>query len=309
MENEDKRIEAPHPKAPQAADPSAAGPPLSVVVPAFNEENGIQPVLRELDETLKKAAIPYEILVVDDGSRDATAEKVGALGLRVVTHDTNRGYGAALKTGFREAKYRDVAMIDADGTYPTEALHEMLAQRRDNDMVVGARTGDRVHIPLIRRPAKWMLARLANYLSQSKIPDLNSGLRIIKKELVEKFWGLLPNGFSFTTTITLALLVGGYRVKFTPIDYHHRTGSSKIRPIRDTLGFAALIVRTVIYFNPLRFFFPLSLLLILAGGGVLLASALWMERILDTTTALLVLTGVQIAVLGLLADVIAKQRS
>jgi glycosyltransferase involved in cell wall biosynthesis len=281
---------------------------LSVVIPAFNEEKGIGPVLSELEETLEKAGVEWEILVVDDGSEDDTAAKAEQAGARVVRHDENMGYGAALKTGFREARHQDVAMTDADGTYPAEALLEMLPQRATHEMIVGARTGESVHIPLIRRPAKWCINKIANYLARRKIPDLNSGLRIIKKPMVERFLGLLPNGFSFTTTITLALLVGGYRVKFLPIDYHHRTGRSKIRPIRDTLNFLALIVRTVVYFNPLRFFMPLAVLLVLAGAGVFVGSWLWLPRILDTTTALFVLTGVQVASLGLLADLIARQR-
>lgn len=283
--------------------------PFSVVIPAYNEKNGITPVLEELKETLQATGATNEIIVVDDGSTDGTAEAAQKAGARVVRHGENRGYGAALKTGFRSAKYDHVVITDADGTYPSKALLEMLPLRESHEMVVGARTGEKVHIPLIRRPAKWTINKLANYLARRRIPDLNSGLRVIQKAMVEKFIGLLPDGFSFTTTITLALIVGGYRVKFLPIDYHHRTGKSKIRPIRDTLNFVALIVRTVIFFNPLRVFAPLALLLILGGIGVFVGSWLWMDRILDTTTALLVLTGVQTLVVGLLAEVIARQRS
>jgi glycosyltransferase involved in cell wall biosynthesis len=294
---------------PTARAPSQKDPrPFSVVIPAYNEENGITPVLEELKVTLAATGAETEILVVDDGSTDKTLEAAEKAGVRVVRHEENRGYGAALKTGFRSARYDHVVITDADGTYPSEALLEMLPLREDHEMVVGARTGQRVHIPLIRRPAKWSLNKLANYLARRKIPDLNSGLRVIHKTMVEEFIGLLPDGFSFTTTITLALIVGGYRVKFLPIDYHHRTGKSKIRPIRDTLNFVALIVRTVVFFNPLRVFAPLALLFILGGAGVLVGSWLWLPRLLDTTTALLVLTGVQIFVLGLLADVIARQR-
>lgn len=281
---------------------------VTVVIPAYNEENGIAPVLEEIRKTLAQADVTSEIIVVDDGSTDETAGRAKKAGARVIRHEENRGYGAALKTGFRKACNEDVIITDADGTYPSDALLKMLPFSKDNEMVVGARTGETVHIPLIRRPAKWMLNKLANYLSRYKIPDLNSGLRIIRKSMVEKYIGFLPDGFSFTTTITLALLVGGWRVKYIPIDYRHRTGKSKIRPVRDTLNFVSLIIRTVLYFNPLRIFAPIAVLFITAGGVVFLASWAWLPLILDTTTAILVMTGVQILVLGLLADIIVRQR-
>ncbi|MCD6500074.1 MAG: glycosyltransferase family 2 protein [Deltaproteobacteria bacterium] len=283
--------------------------PVSIVVPAYNEEKGIRPVLIEIDRVLKEAGVEAEILVVDDGSDDATADEAAkaAASVIVLRHRENLGYGAALKTGFRHARYDWVAIIDADGTYPAPDLIRILAQRPDNDMVVGARTGMNVHIPLIRRPAKWVLRRLANYLSKRTIPDLNSGLRTIRKALVERYMGLFPNGFSLTTTVTLALLVGGYQVQFVPIDYRRRTGRSKIRPIRDTLGFATLILRTVIFFNPLRVFIPLSLFFMLAGLLVGLLSWIYLPRVLDATTSMLVLTGVQMGAVGMLADLIARR--
>ncbi len=284
-------------------------PALSVVMPAYNEENGIQPVLEDLDRELQKAGVDAEIIVVDDGSADATAQKAAAVSGRitVLRHAENRGYGASLKTGFRRAKHDLVAIIDADGTYKPKDLIRLLGKAKGQDMVVGARTGQTVHIPLVRRPAKWLLRSLATYLTKRKIPDLNSGLRLMRRDLVHKYMGLFPDGFSLTTTITMALLVAGYEVKFIPIDYEKRTGSSKIRPLRDTIGFLSLIMRTIIYFNPLRIFVPMSLLLILSGGLVGLLSYLYLPKILDTTTALLVLTGVQVGVLGLLADLVVRR--
>lgn len=282
--------------------------PISVVIPAYNEENGIAPVLEELKETLQKADVAAEIIVVDDGSTDDTAQKAEEAGVRVVRHEENRGYGAALKTGFREACNEYVIITDADGTYPSDAILEMLPLRLNHEMVVGARTGKNVHIPLIRRPAKWFLNKLANYLARYRIPDLNSGLRVIKKPLVQKYIGFLPDGFSFTTTITLALLVAGYRVKYIPINYAHRTGKSKIRPIRDTMNFVALIIRTVLFFNPLRVLAPIGLFFIMGGAAVFFASWAFLPLILDTTTAILVMTGVQILVLGLLGDIIVRQK-
>jgi hypothetical protein len=136
-------------------------------------------------------------------------------------------------------------------------------------MLVGARIGDSVNIPLIRRPPKWVINQLANYMVGTKIPDLNSGMRIMKKEIIERFFNILPEGFSFTSTITIAMLSNGYQVKYVPIDYHQRKGKSKIRPFNDTLNFVRLIVRTVMFFDPLKVFLPISLPFLIGGLSLL----------------------------------------
>ena len=166
-----------------------------------------------------------------------------------------------------------VVITDSDGTYPNDRIPELAAMMTDWDMVVGARTGDEVRVPLVRRPAKWALNMLANVLVETRIPDLNSGLRVFRREVVLRFLPILPNGFSFTTTITLAMLSEGYRVTFVPIDYYARQGRSKIRPVYDTLNFLQLIVRTVLYFNPLRVFLPLSLFFF--GAGLVVGLVVW----------------------------------
>jgi glycosyltransferase involved in cell wall biosynthesis len=278
-----------------------------VIVPAYNEAGGITEVVTRTRAVLAELDRDAELIVVDDGSADDTGAQAEAAGARVIRHAQNLGYGAALKTGIRRAAHETVVILDADCTYPPEALPELLAQAAEHDMVVGTRTKGKVKIPLIRRPAKAFLRWLASYLSGFKIPDLNSGFRVMRREVVDRYFGLLPNGFSFTTTITLALLVSGYPVAWVPIEYHDRTGRSHIRPIRDTLGFFSLILRTVMYFNPLRIFVPLSLLFILAGGAVFLLSWAYMARPLDTTSLLLIVTGVQLGAVGLLADLVAKR--
>ena len=160
---------------------------LSIVVPAYNEGEAIGPVLRDIQATMDEAGFAYEVLVVDDGSEDNTAEIAESAGVRLVRHGENRGYGAALKTGIRRATYQLIAITDADGTYPNERIPDLLSYAGDHDMVVGARTGDAARIPLIRRPAKWVLAKLANYLAEMRIPDLNSGLRVFRKHLAQRF--------------------------------------------------------------------------------------------------------------------------
>jgi glycosyltransferase involved in cell wall biosynthesis len=285
---------------------------LTVVIPVYNEEKYIEATIAEVAGVLEKSPIEnYEIIAVDDGSTDATArvlkENKAGLPFTLIVHDQNRGYGASLKSGIRKSKYHIIAITDADGTYPIKEIPRLYREIEHCDMVVGARTGKSVKIPLVRRPAKWLLAKLANYLTESKIPDLNSGLRLFRKNDALRLRSVLPNGFSFTTTITLAMLTNDMEVKFIPIDYMKRTGKSKIRPIRDTLNFIQLIVRTVLYFNPLKVFAPAAFLLLLASAGIFLYSALAMDRILDTTVAILLVSAIQVLSIGMIADIIDKR--
>ncbi len=278
---------------------------VTAVIPAFNEESGIGEVLDGLKGALSRSGRPYEIIVVDDGSTDRTAEVARSRGVTVVTHRANRGYGAALKSGILRSKAEYVLITDADGTYPSDAVPKLLDAAREHDMVVGARTGVRVNIPLIRRPAKWILQRLAIYLAETDIPDLNSGLRVFRRDRALHFFPILPSGFSFTTSITLALLCNDGRVAYVPIDYSKRTGKSKIRPLHDTLNFLLLILRTILYFNPLKIFVPPSLL-VLAGFGVSLAWDVLVRSDLTEKTLILLFAGVQLLAVGLLADMISK---
>ncbi len=241
---------------------------FSVVVPAFNEEDGIQPALRQLKDALRSVTRPYEIIVVDDGSTDRTAERARAEDVQVIQAPMNRGYGASLKTGIRAARYDVLVITDADGTYPADSIPKLVELTDSYEMVVGARVGEQVAIPLERRPAKWFLGWLASYLAGQKIPDLNSGLRAMRRDLIDRYEHLLPSGFSFTTTITLSALCRDHLVRYETIDYHPRTGDSKIRP-RHAFDFLLLIVRTIIYFNPLKVFLPAGFVFFLAGASKL----------------------------------------
>lgn len=202
--------------------------------------------------------------MVDDGSADATAVEADATGATVLRRSRNRGYGAALRLGISRARYDWILITDADGTYPVEAIPELLARADENEMVVGARLGASVQIPWARRPAKWFLNRLAGYLAGQRLPDINSGLRLMRKSLVERYEFLLPDGFSFTTTITLAAACNGHAFEYVPINYHARLGESKIRP-RHAYDFTILILRTIVFFNPLKVFLPVGALLFVAG--------------------------------------------
>ena len=304
----------PH-EAPEHASPQDPDRPqtraMSVIIPAYNEEKGIGPVLEHLPAILGASEIEaWEIIVVDDGSNDKTAAVgAGCPGVTLVRHRQNRGYGAALKTGIRHAHYEWICITDADGTYPNERIPDLWRRQAQGqaDMVVGARTGEKVAIPLVRRPAKWAIGRLARYVAGEPIPDINSGLRLFRRGAVQRFLSLLPDGFSFTTTITLAMLANGYLVDYVPIDYHARVGRSKIRPIHDTLNFARLVLRIGLYFAPLKIFLPLTGLLLLVALAWALFSKFVLGELADVSTLVIAMTGVQVAVMGLLAELVNRR--
>lgn len=283
---------------------------LSIVVPVYNEEGIVTETASSLTKVARHLSSECEVIFVNDGSSDGTAEALSKVsGIRVICHANNRGYGAALKTGIRAARHYWIAITDADGTYPNQRIPELLglAQAQDCDMVVGSRTSTKVHIPLIRRPAKWLLGKLASYLTAYEIQDLNSGLRVMKKDVIMRFTKILPDGFSFTTTITLAMLTSGNSVEYIPINYHRRKGNSKIRPVRDTLNFVQLIIRTVLYFNPLKIFIPLSVFLVISAFLLLFTSWFLTGRIMDTGTGLLLMSALIVMAIGMLADLIDKR--
>lgn len=281
--------------------------PISVVIPAYNEAAAVGPMLEQVQAMMAKAGLEGEVIVVDDGSADGTTDEVGRRpDVRLIRHPYNKGYGAALKTGIRQARHDIVVILDADGTYPCTMIPHLVAEIGPYDMAVGARTGAEVHVPLIRRPAKWALNWLASYLSGLRIPDLNSGMRAFKRDVAMRFFRLLPSGFSFTTSLTLALLTNDYNVVHIPVDYYHRTGHSKIRPIRDTIAFFSLVVRVVLSFRPLRVFVPLAVVLVLLSLGKIIYDVNVYDFHLATSTVVLVTLTFQVILLGLIADLVVS---
>ena len=211
-----------------------------------------------------------------------------------------------MKTGIRRSSAPLVVITDADGTYPNERIEELVDEAIDADMVVGARVGDDVQYSWVRRIPKYFLARYAVWIARAPIPDMNSGLRVMRREVLERFFNILPDGFSFTTTITVAMLTNRYDVRYVPISYQRRVGRSKIQPIRDTLRFFQLILRTGMYFAPLRVFLPVAVTL---GLGFLMSLAydvFWLGNLTDKTV-LLLLFCLNTGMFALLADMLHKR--
>jgi len=282
----------------------------TIVIPAYNEGQAIGVVLEQLSEVASCTGAPCEIIVVDDGSRDATVEIAERFdGVAVLRHRENRGYGAAIKTGIRHAQHDLICITDADGTYPGERIPDLVAHLVEGkyDMVIGARVGEKVSIPLARRPAKWAIGRLAGYVAGAPIPDLNSGLRIFRRDVALRLLRMLPDQFSFTTTITLAMQVNGYLVDYVPINYYARVGRSKIRPVQDTLNFVQLVLRIGLYFAPLKVFLPVSIVLMLLATAWALFSKFVLGKLADVSTLVIAMTGFQVAVIGMLAELINQR--
>jgi glycosyltransferase involved in cell wall biosynthesis len=278
---------------------------VSVVVPCYNERAGIGPLLDELDAKLQGSGVQFQYVVVDDGSTDGSGEIPARDKLLVVRHEVNRGYGAALKTGIRSAAHDWILIIDADGTYPVDRIPELVKEAELCDMAVGARIGQNVSHSIVRRAAKWPIHRLADYLVDRRIPDLNSGLRMFKKDLAMRYIRLLPDGFSFTSTITLAMMADGWRVRYTTIDYFKREGRSKVKPIKDAINYFTLVMRMILFFNPLKIFLPLSFALFFAFLASL-GYDIWLRN-LNESTLILLIGFLQMTLLGFLADLVNRR--
>ncbi|MFN8644272.1 MAG: glycosyltransferase family 2 protein [Candidatus Binatia bacterium] len=281
---------------------------FSVVLPAFDEEKGLLATLTELRAVLAGGTRPYEIVVVDDGSRDGTPAVLATCrDVTVVRHAHNRGYGAALKTGIATARHPIVVVMDADGTYAPGAVPRLVEGCADADMVVGARLGAQVQGDAARGAVKWCFRQFAQWITGARIPDLNSGLRAFRRHVAERCLGLLPDGFSFTTTITVASLIDRLTVRFEVVDYMPRIGRSKVRPIRDTLRIARQLLRLGVHLAPLRTAAALALPLLLVGLAAL-AAHLWRTGSAGVGEAVALALGLLVLAVGAAAERRARRR-
>jgi len=279
---------------------------ISVVVPVYNEQKAVRETIAGIKSVISSLKHNIEIIAVDDGSYDRSNEILSKIpGIRLIRHPYNIGYGAAIKTGIKKAKGDWILIIDGDGTYPENRIPDLIRGTDRYDMIIGARTGKKVEIPFIRKPAKFIIGALASFVTSRHIPDLNSGLRIFKKDITLKYMQMFPDRFSFTTTITLICLTKGYFVRYVPINYYRRRGISKMRA-QDFINFITLIVRIIMYFKPLKFFIIPCILLFLSGF-VYAVFQIVLSQNIGQLPIILILSGLQIGFLGLLADVIVKQ--
>lgn len=282
---------------------------VTVVLPAYNEVGHIRAEVDRITAALKDSPYSFEILVVDDGSSDGTPEAVDGLPfVRLLRFPVNRGSGTARRIGSAQARGRYVAWTDADMTYPNERIPEFVdhLERSGADQVVGARTSEEGTLKALRVPAKWLIRRLAEYLAQSRIPDLNSGLRVFRREVARPYLRLLPPGFSCVTTITLSFLANGHVVDYLPIDYRQRAGRSHFHPIKDAYRYILQVLRMITYFEPLRVFGPVALTLLVVGVGKFVFDQVRAPFNIAANTLLLLLGGLILFAVGLLADLIVR---
>lgn len=286
---------------------AASNPDVSVILPAINEAHDIAAVLDRIRGVMEQLAHSYEILVVDDGSNDTTAENAAAVGARVIRHPYNIGNGAAIKTGIRNARGQILVMLDADGQHPPEDIPRLLRELQTHHMVVGARTrasDASAHRTLANRIYNWF----AGYVCGRKIDDLTSGFRAIYAHIAREFIPLLPNTFSYPTTITLATVRSGFSLTYVPIVAQKRQkhGKSKIKPIRDGARFFLIIFKIATLFSPMKIFLPASVITFAIG----LAYGLYRIFALDTrygpTSAMLMAMAVLMFLIGLLSEQIAQ---
>lgn len=280
------------------AQPSA----VSIVVPAFNEADAIAELVTEL----RAADAWHEVIVIDDGSSDATAERAAAAGATVIRHPYNKGNGAAVKTGIRHATGEYILVVDGDGQHRPEDARRLIARLGEYDLVIGARSAG-TQATHARRYGNSALNWLAGYLTDRDIPDLTSGFRAARREHLREFLHLLPNGFSTPTTTTLAFIKAGYNVTFEPIEARVRQGQSKIRLARDGTKFLMIILRIVTLFSPLRVFLPISLTCFLVGFGYAVRTIATQSHVTNTSVLLITLS-VIIFLVGLVSEQISALR-
>jgi glycosyltransferase involved in cell wall biosynthesis len=280
----------------------AAPEQTSVVIPAFNEAD----VIGDVVTGLIRAAAWHEILVVDDGSSDGTGAAAEAAGARAIRHPYNKGNGASVKSGIREATGEYILIIDADGQHHPEDAARLVSKLGDYDLVIGARA-HATQATIARRLGNHLLNSLASYLTGRMIPDLTSGFRAARRKHLREFLHLLPNRFSTPTTTTLAFVKAGYSVAFEPVDARARVGTSKIRLVRDGAKFFLIALKVVTLFSPLRVFLPISL----ASEAVGLGYAAWTiatQSHVTNSSVLLIMLGVVVFLMGLVSEQIAALR-
>jgi glycosyltransferase involved in cell wall biosynthesis len=282
-------------------------PDVSVILPVHNERGHVRREIDRIRSALETSAYSFEIIVVDDGSTDGSGEELRQIeDIRLIQFQRNRGAGSARKAGTRAARGHVVVWTDVDMTYPNDEIPRLVKELEGHDQVVGARTSEQGTVKPIRVPAKWFIRKLASYLVETPIPDLNSGFRAFRRDVALQFLYLVPSGFSCVSTMTMTFLANGYSVKYIPIEYSPRAGSSKFHWWTDTKRYLVQVVRMVLSFNPLRFFMPLSITLTAIGVAKLTYDWSTKSFHLAANTLLIFFAALQLFSIGLLADLVVR---
>jgi polyisoprenyl-phosphate glycosyltransferase len=282
---------------------------VSIVLPVFNESGHLVEEIERIRKAMDASEFSYELIVVDDGSTDGSEERLQAVeGIRLIRFAQNRGSGASRRWGTHAAGGRIVVWTDVDMTYPNEEIPDLVREMKAKglDQLVGARTSEQGTVKLLRTPAKWLIRKLASYLTSTRIPDLNSGLRAFRRDVAGQFLHLLPRGFSCVTTITMAFLANGYFVGYRPIEYFPREGESKFHWWSDTRRYVVQVLRMTLMWEPMRVFGPPAAILGVIGAGKLLYDLIWKDFRVATNTLVILGVAVAIGILGLLADLLVQ---
>ena len=280
---------------------------VSVVLAVYDERGHVRQEIDRVRSALEASPYSYEIVAVDDGSTDGSGEELRQIeGIRLIQFHRNRGSGSARKAGTRAARGRVVVWTDVDMTYPNDEIPLLVKELDGWDQVVGARRTEEGTIKALRVPAKWFIRKLASYLVQQRIPDLNSGLRAFRRDVAMQYLHLLPAGFSCVSTLTLAFLANGYSIKYVPIDYQPRAGRSKFHWWTDTQRYLTQVVRMILSWNPLRVFMPLGILLTATGLGKLVYDLFSKDFRVGTNTLLIFFAAFQVISIGLVADLLVR---
>ena len=280
---------------------------VSVVLPVYNEAAHLGAELDRITSALRRSRYSWEVLVVDDGSEDGSGDlALGRDGVRLLRSARNRGCGAARRIGTLAAAGRVVVWTDADMTYPNDEIPALVEDLGDADQLVGARTTEQGTLKALRIPTKWAIRRLASYLSRTRIPDLNSGFRAMRRDVAEQFVSHLPEGFSCVTTITMLFLMNGYSVRYKPVEYRPRSGRSKFHWWADTRRYVLQVVRMMLSHDPLRVFMPLAAILGAVFAAKLGYDLAGKDLRVATNTLLLGFAAIQTLAIGLLADLVVR---
>jgi glycosyltransferase involved in cell wall biosynthesis len=280
---------------------------VSVVLPVYNERGHLREEIDRIRRALSASPYSFEIIVVDDGSDDGSETELPTIeGIRLIRHNRNRGSGSARRTGTRAAQGRVVVWTDVDMTYPNDEIPMLVKELDGHDQVVGARRTEAGTQRVLRVPAKWFIRKLASYLTETDIPDLNSGLRAFRRDVGLQYVHQLPAGFSCVTTLTMSFLANGYSVKYVPIDYRPRAGTSKFHWWRDSKRYLMQVIRMSLSYNPLKVFLPLGLILLAVGVGKLVYDWVDKDFRLAANTLLILFASLQAITVGLLADLVVR---